>query len=178
MVESIIYIDLSRAVDVLLSILVQHNVAHILNIGEVLCLKTLDQLGDVLFLDPDEDETVLHDICGDLDVGAKVVDRDSGIATVGNLRLLTAFILGGIGVFAEDVDAVPWRVDQYGLYVLCMLVQVLTLHELVLFAEALDDAGEALLFLQIILFFSSLWTLINLSFPIHNQIKNTNTIRH
>ena len=60
--ERFVNVRLPCQVNVLLLVLVEHDVAHVFDVVELEILKELDDLGDVLLLDPDEEESVLHHV--------------------------------------------------------------------------------------------------------------------
>jgi hypothetical protein len=86
--------------------LVQHHPAHVLDIEQILGLEDFDDLRKDFFLDPNENETIYHELFGDLEF-FEVVDSDSFVIFA---------LLGGLRV--------PRGVDQNGFHILGIVVQV------------------------------------------------------
>jgi hypothetical protein len=62
--KGIVNVSLSREINILLHVLVEHDVAHVLNIIELQLLEEFDQFRDVFFLDPDEQQAIFHHVHG------------------------------------------------------------------------------------------------------------------
>ena len=108
--------------------MVEHNIADILNVVEVLTLKMLDNLWDDLFLDPNEQKTVLHDLFRDLEMVTEITNWNS------LLRILFTLLAVGFGaivlVAKHRIGAVPRWVDWNGLDVAGVLPVILVLDSI------------------------------------------------
>lgn len=160
--EWVINVDLSGAVDHFLLVLVEHDVAQVLYIKEFLLLKKLDDLGNIFLFDPNEQESVLHDVRWDPDVWTELFDCNPpiGVSLAASTTVMAA------------LNTVPWRIDQDGLSILNVFAQILSVNKLLLLLRALHYPAQAPL-LQ--LFLTQL-CFLDLVLPDHDQIKNTNPI--
>ena len=70
--ERVLDIDFSSGVNLLLHVLIEHHIAHVFDVHEVLLFEQLNDSGEVLLLDPNENKAVLHNFGWNLNVLAEL----------------------------------------------------------------------------------------------------------
>lgn len=97
-------------------ILIQHYIADIFNIEEVLGFKAFNQFRNYLFLHPNEHQTIFHHWGGNSEIADEVINCNS------------VFLLLRVSSWRQWVHAVPWWIYQNGLDIMSMLLKLLTLN--------------------------------------------------
>lgn len=72
--KGIVDVDLASGIDLLLLVLIEHDVAYVFDVVEVLFFEVQDNWRDVLLFYPNEKQAIFHDISRDCERVAEFFD--------------------------------------------------------------------------------------------------------